>query len=395
MLTPGQAQAAAGTPSQYSLVTPVRILDTRSGRGGYHAPLGPGGSINVQISGQGGVPSTAVTAVAINVTVTNTTTNSYLTVYPTGVPLPTASNLNWVAGETVPNLVHVQLGTGGQVTVFNFAGSADVIFDVDAYLTAWATSGGSVGYVPVTPCRIVDTRLGYQGITTIGGGTNFQVSGNCNVPSSPISGVALNVTVTNPTTSSYLTLWSVNALRPTASNLNFVAGQTVANRVVVAVSSQGQVSIYNAFGRVDVIVDVNGWFGPCCGPASAGWPLHPMTPTRILDTRSGLGGFSSPIGAQSSILVPVAGQAGIPLMSSSTPPMAIVANITGTNATAGSYFTLWPDNVARPTASDVNFSPGWTVPNQVLVTVGADGKVGLFNAFGSADAVLDVVGWYG
>jgi len=115
----------------------------RSGLGGYHAPLGPGASINVQISGHGGVPSTGVTAVAVNVTVTNTTASSYLTVYPTGVALPTASNLNWVAGETMPNLVHVPLGTGGQVTVFNFAGSADVIFDVDAYLTAWATSGGA------------------------------------------------------------------------------------------------------------------------------------------------------------------------------------------------------------------------------------------------------------
>jgi len=394
LLTPGQAQAATAGPSGYSLVTPVRILDTRSGLGGYHAPLGPGASINVQISGQGGVPSTGVTAVAINVTVTNTTASSYLTVYPAGVALPAASNLNWVAGETVPNLVHVPLGTGGQVTVFNFAGSADVIFDVDAYLTAWATSGGSAGYTPVTPCRIVDTRLGYQGITTISGGTNFQVSGNCLVPSSPISGVALNVTVTNPTASSYLTLWAPYAIRPAASNLNFMAGQTVANRVMVAVSSQGQVSIYNAFGHVDVIVDINGYIGPS-GASSAGFPLHPMTPTRILDTRSGLGGFSSPVGPQGTILVPVAGQAGIPLMSASPSAWAIVANITATNATAASYFTLWPDVVARPTASDVNFSPGSTVPNQVLLKIGADGKVGLFNAFGSADAVLDVVGWYG
>jgi hypothetical protein len=116
---------------QYHALAPARILDTRDGTGGVPAaPLGPGAALTAQVAGRGGVPASGATAVVINVTVAGTTDPSYLTVYPAGVGRPLASNLNWIPRQVVPNLVEVALGSNGQVTVFNFQGSADVIFDV-------------------------------------------------------------------------------------------------------------------------------------------------------------------------------------------------------------------------------------------------------------------------
>lgn len=71
----------------------------------------------------------------LNVTVTNTTSPSYLTAYPSGAFRPLASDLNWVGGQTVPNLVVVKLGADGKVAIFNAAGSTDVIADVLGWYT--------------------------------------------------------------------------------------------------------------------------------------------------------------------------------------------------------------------------------------------------------------------
>jgi hypothetical protein len=71
-----------------------------------------------------------------------------------------------------------------------------------------------------------------------------------------------------------------------------------------------------------------------------------------------------------------------------------VANITVTNPTGASFLTAWPSDAARPTASDLNFVPGQTVPNLVVVKLGADGRVNLYNLTGSSDAIMDVVGYY-
>src|SRR5260370_30682780 len=74
---------------------------------------------------------------------------------------PTASNLNWVAGQTVRNLVEVGVGTGGAVDIFNALGSADVIFDVAGYVSPEGDTPGPAGfYTPVVPARVLDTRNG-------------------------------------------------------------------------------------------------------------------------------------------------------------------------------------------------------------------------------------------
>jgi hypothetical protein len=251
------------TGGVYSPLQPARILDTRTGIGSAAAPLKGASSLSVQVTGAGGVPSTGVGAVVLNVTATGPTTGSYLSVYPTGSSLPTASNLNFGPGETVPNLVVAKVGSGGQVTVYNAVGQTDVIFDVAGWYSDGSTAVSGGLYGPLTPVRILDTRTGLGGVAhKVGTGQSIsvQVAGVGGVPASGVGAVVLNVTATGPTAGSYLTAYPTGSSVPTASNLNMSPGQTVPNLVVAKVGNNGKVDIYNAVGATDVIFDVAGWY---------------------------------------------------------------------------------------------------------------------------------------
>jgi hypothetical protein len=360
--------------------------------------------ITVQVAGAGGVPNMTdpnpPSAAVLNVTVTGATTSSYLTVYPTGVTQPLASNLNFVAGQTVPNLVEVALGPDGKVAVFNGAGNVNVIFDVAGWVSTQGKtpSPATAGlYRPLVPARLLDTRTGLGGSTTLTAGKtiNLQVTGKGNVPATGVSAVVLNVTATGPTAAGYLTVFPAGGVTPLASNLNFVPGQTVPNRVVVKVGTGGQVSLFNGTGSTDVVVDVGGWFTDGSDTTATGGQFTGLTPARVLDTRNGTGGFSSPVGAGGTIRLQVAGQGGVPAMSDPVRPTAVVLNVTVTDTSAASYLTLYPsDATGQPLASDLNWTAGLTVPNLVVVKLGADGKVAIFNGAGSTDVIADVVGWY-
>jgi hypothetical protein len=337
-------------------------------------------------------------AVVLNVTATDTTSPSYLTLYPSDATRPIASNLNWVAGQTIANLVEVKLGPVGAIEIYNAFGSADVVIDVEGWVAAPAASTSGEGlFNPLAPARLLDTRDGTGSSSgPIGGGgtITLQVGGRGGVPLSGAEAVVLNVTATNPTAASYLTVWPDGSGQPTASNLNFVPGQTIPNRVVVRLGSAGKVDIYNAAGNVDVVADVGGWFTDGA-TAVTGSRFVGVTPARILDTRNGTGGVTAPVGPNASIAVTVAGRGAVPTMTAATPPSAVVLNVTVTNPTAGSYLTVWPDGVPKPLASDLNYKSRTTVPNLVVVKLGSNGMIDLYNAYGSVDVIIDVVGWYG
>jgi hypothetical protein len=366
----------------YNALTPKRLLDTR-GNGGR---LGPGRNVDVKIGGANGVPANA-TAVILNVTAVGESTAGFFTVFPTGDSLPTASNLNWVAGETVPNLVSVGLGISGKVTIYNGLGFADAVVDLEGYFAP--SGGGTAGqFVAVVPARITDTRPGSgqanAGSTLAAGTTlNVQVTGVGLIPTTGVSAVVLNTTATDTTTAGFFTAFPAGAGLPLASNLNWTAGVTVPNRVIVPVSAGGQVSFYNGLGSADLVVDVNGYF---TDPSRTGAAFNPLVPARILDTRSG-----SPLGTPTPLVVPVAGMGSVPASGAS----AVVLNVTVTAPTTASDLVIWPDGASMPVASDLNFIGGQTVPNLVVVKLSAGGKIDIFNAFGTTHVIVDVVGWYG
>jgi hypothetical protein len=373
---------------QFVPIAPVRIYDTRLNGTG---PLGSGGTRDVQVTGSL-VPASAV-AVVLNVTVTNTTAASHLTVFPTGIVPPTASNLNWTPGQTVPNLVEVPIGAGGQVSFYNPYGSTDLILDLQGYVGAAAARPGPAGFFKaLSPLRVLDTRIGVGAPTArVGaqGSIDVQITGRGGVPQAGVSAVVLNVTVTNPSSPGDLRAFPTGGAPPLVSNLNFSPGQTVPNRVVVKVGAGGMVTFFNAYGTVDVVADVGGWFTDSSDPLATGAGFIGVTPSRILDTRNGAGPLRS--GETRPLTVT---RGSVPSVRSSTPPRAVVLNVTVTNPSVASYLTVFPDG-APPMASDLNFVAGQTVPNLVVVKVASDGTIELFNFGGSVDVVVDLVGWYG
>ena len=250
------------------------------------------------------------------------------------------------------------------------------------------TSNGA--FFPLTPSRILDSRTGNGTPLSpfTGGATRtLQVTGRGQVPASGVSAVVMNVTVTNPTVASHVTVWPESAIPPTASNLNFVPGETEPNLVTVAVSASGTVRLRLDDGSADLIADVVGYYGDGTGGGGSGARYGPLVPSRILDSRTGPG-YTTKWGPGVTRDLTLT---GVPVGAT-----AVVLNVTATNPTAAGFATLWPSGLARPDpASNLNFVPGQTVPNLVTAAIGANGKVSLYNSAGTTDFIADLVGYYG
>ena len=387
----------SGALGLYRPLPPTRILDTRTGNGAPSvAPLASGGALNVEVVGRGGVPASNVAAVILNVTVTNGTTPGYLNVYATGQVPPRTSVLNFGVGQTIANLLEVPVGYGGELTALTDAGSVDVIYDVVGYYTG-DTSSGAGEFRALAPSRILDTRTGNGGFSAPVGpaqSIDLQVTGQGGVPATGVSGVVLNVTVTNPTVGGHVTIFPTGAATPLASNLNFGANQTLANRAIIGVGTGGKVTIFNGYGRTDVIVDVTGWFTDASATADGSGQYHGLTPARVVDSRFGTGGLSRPLAPGQPVTVTLAGAGGVPAMTASAAPTAVISNVTVTNTSGVGYIVVYPSGSALPLASDLNYVRLDSHPNHVVAKLGTDGRVTLYSGWSTSDIIVDVLGWF-
>jgi uncharacterized protein (DUF1501 family) len=370
---PGAGSGEIGAPTELIGVVPARLLDTRAGGG---TPLGQGETITLPVVGNRGVPA-AATAAVLNVTAVGATASTFVTVSPSGAPRPETSSLNVAGPEPVPNLVFVKLG-GGNVDIYNNAGETHVVVDVVGYFRA----GEDHRFAPLPPARVLDTRDGNgapAGAVGPGAAIDVAVAGRAGVPDDAAS-VVMNVTVTEPTSSGFATVYPAGASRPDASNLNFVPGQTVPNLVVAKLGDGGRVTIFNSAGATHVVADVLGSFGPS-GSAN----FVALQPARLLDTRE----IGEPVGQDPHVLT-VRGRGGVPASGVS----AAVVNLTATESTSVGYVTAFPAGQAVPTASNLNVAPGLTRANLAIVKLGDGGAIALFASAGTTHLVADVVGYF-
>ena len=380
-------------------ISPARVCDTRAGNpsnlSGTAAQcdghtLASGAPLTVQVTGLDGIPATGVTGVALNVTVTNPVGSGYLTVYPAGQTPPTSSNLNFVGGQTVANLVEVGTSQQGQVAVVTNASQADVIIDVEGYFT---TTSGSGLYNGLVPARVCDTRSNQPANQCTGktlgpkGTLAVNVAGLGGVPSGAEAAV-VNVTVTGTSAAGYLTVYPSGTV-PTASNLNWSQGSTVANLVVATLNSAGGFTVYNDAGTTQVVVDVLGYYAG--GTQLGSHFTAASSPARICDTRPNQPAnqcTGKTLGAGQTLTLGVAGLGGVP-----TTATSVVINVTATDTTSAGYLTVFPSG-AVPLASNLNWARGVTVPNLVIATLNSSGGLSIYNNAGSTDVVVDVLGWY-
>jgi Cysteine-rich secretory protein family len=235
----GYHQSGAG--QRYTPLTPSRLLDTR----------GAGRTQRARFTVAGGA-----SAAALNLTVTEPSNGGYITVWPCDQAQPNASSLNFGPGETVANMAITKVAGNGEVCLF-----ASVPTHLLADLQG-TYSGSGAQLVAADPRRAVDTRTGVGGKYGLMPADTRQplavnlkqlgrVAGNAN-------GVVMNITVTSPMGGGWLAVYPCDAGLPNASNLNFSAGQTVANGVMSKLDGQGRICIATS-QATHVIADVTGW----------------------------------------------------------------------------------------------------------------------------------------
>ncbi|MEU9301277.1 hypothetical protein [Streptomyces sp. NPDC048269] len=386
--------------AEFTPHAPTRLLDTREGIGAAKAKVGPRSSVALKVAGAADVPAGA-SAVALNVTVTNATGPGHISVQSEKDLAEGAetSNLNFVAGQTVPNLVIDAVGEDGYVHLFNGGWeSVDLVADVTGYFTPAPANG----YNSLTPTRAVDTREGLGAAKgQVAGQTSFgiEIAGRGGVPKGATA-VALNLTATNPRSAGHLTAYPSGKAAPVTSNVNFTAGQTVANAAVVPIGPDGKINVRNgSWDPADVVVDVVGYYS---ADSRSALVAHGI-PFRVLDSRKdSWGRKAGPLPARSVLPLRFEGDTTTPHVD------GWVLNTTVTNTRGAGFLSVAPDpnfwsdyqngtavTPQRPVSSALNWTAGATVANVAQTPGGKGGMIDFWNqGWEDTDLLVDLLAYY-
>jgi hypothetical protein len=245
-------------------------------------------------------------------------------------------------------------------------------------------------FVPLTPCRVVDTRnaSGALGGPSIAAGASRDFAlpnGSCGIPNSALA-YSLNVTVVPQGPLGYLTIWPTGQSQPLASTLNS-DGRIKANAAIVPAGSNGAVSVY-ATNTTDVVLDINGYFVP--EGSSGALALYPLPPCRIADTRNSAGALGGPSLAAN-------GSRTFPILTSvcDVPSAAQAYSLNFTAVPSGSlgYLTAWPTGQPQPYVSSLNDPNGTITANAVILPAGTSGSENVFTT-DETDLVIDTNGYF-
>lgn len=368
----------------YRVMEPTRIFDTRRADLGGLLPVPANGTVTVPSpSALPGVSN--ANSYVVNVTAVTPKAAGYLTVHPGDVGRPLASNLNFVAGRTLANLVSVGRASDGSFKITNTSpGSVHVVVDlVGVHVGMFSDS--AFGYVPLDPTRAYDSRSDVP--FTADGPEDVELGA---LPPGTRA-VALNVTAVGASRSGHVTVFPATQLDPpNVSNINVSSAAPVPNMVIVAADSDGLISVDTNIARVDLVFDVVGVYtGSVTEFVPPAPPFRSTAPTRILDTRNGTGVRQGPLLDGREIVFDVDDLAQVP-----DDAEAVMMNVTVTGPTTPGYLSVWPGGVPRPLVSSLNFLASQTVANLVLVPIGIDGTVRLYTRAASVHVVADLAGYY-
>lgn len=251
----------SGPGSGHVGLVPHRLIDTRDGTGEFPSGWLGGQTRSFTVAGASTTVPYGASAVVLNVTGTWGTESTHLTLWPAGSGKPVASNLNLAAGETAANLVMVQVGTNGRVSLFSNSGFTHVIVDVVGY---FSTVSGD-GFVPLAPKRLLDSRNGTGTTTgpwTAESARTVVAAGGSTTVAAAATSVVLNLTGITTTDPTHLTAWPAGVPMPLASNLNLTPNDVRANLAVVAIGSDRRIGVFNNQGATHILGDAVGYFAP-------------------------------------------------------------------------------------------------------------------------------------
>lgn len=363
------------------LSTSAQVLNTLNGLGAPAGTLPAGRTTAFQVSGVGGIPTSGVTAVLVDVTAVATGATTYLTLLPDGVASPQGmSTLNVAANQTISNTAVVSMPANGRITVYSPVGGAHVLVDVQGYYT----TAGSVGrgFVPVNPTRVVDTRSalgGPGGVVPARGSRTFTLTGGA-IPAGA-STAFVDLIVTGATAQGWVGTYPPGGAN-NSSVMDYVRG-TTSHAVAVRLGSDGRATFTNNSGSaVHFVMTATGYF---TADAGSGAGLRTMPAARKLDTRSV--GTGVPVPPNSVVDVALGVPAGV----------AAAVNLIAVGYTADGHLQAWPLDGQQTATSLTNFGSPNTAPRagHAVVKVGTDGKIRIRNASSAATHIIvEVQGWY-
>jgi hypothetical protein len=379
----GDPATSPGTPGLFTPVTPYRLFDTRNGTA---STLDAGQEMAFDMTTQPGRPA-GTTGVLLNVTSTNPAAAGYVRVYPCGTT-PTNSTVNFDAGQTVANLAMVKLPADKRVCFASLV-PTDLVVDVAGWFSPTGQGVGST-YTEVDPVRVLDTRdaaLAPGGIVApldSGQELRFRLAGWGGFPAGATAAL-LNVTVTNPQAAGYVRVYPCGEEQD-VSNVNYVAGQTVANLAAVKVAAGGDVC-FKSYAPTDLVVDLAGWYAP-----GAGSSFVAPDPIRLFDTRdpqTAPGGVVQRLADGVELPIQITGTGVVPAGAS-----AVALNLTAADPTADGYVKVYPCGGTPPVVSNVNYRAHQVAAaNLAVVKLPQDGRV-CFASFAPTDLVVDLAGWF-
>ena len=322
-----------------------------------------------------------------------------VTASPASFAWTSSSNAGWVtfpAGSgqgngTVTYSVAANTSTSARTAVISVGASAFTITQAGASIVSPppVTGGSGLHFVPVTPCRLVDTRenLGAFGRPALASGSPRSFtpsSASCGIPASA-KAYALNVTVVPRGFLGFIALFPTGQAQPLVSTLNSVDGRVKANAAIVPAGTGGAITV-TATDPTDLVLDINGYFVEP-GVSAAGLAFFPVTPCRVIDTRNAAGGGIPASGGTR--LVPVLGSGcGIPASA-----LAYSLNATVVPSGPLGFLTLWPSGQAQPFVSTLNAITGAVVANAAIVPAGTNGAINAF-ASSATHLVVDINGYF-
>jgi hypothetical protein len=241
-------------------------------------------------------------------------------------------------------------------------------------------------YVPITQSRLLDTRTSPGTPAAAGSTTSVTIAGATIVGGQlPVTGVAAVHAVVNavsPTGNGNLSVYPSGTAQPLTSNVNFTTNTTISNSVIIPVGADGKINIWTSV-TTGLIVDVLGYF--TTNAATTGISTFvPMTKTRDLDTRSGLGHPTGKIASGTSFTLTLTG-----LPSDVT---AVAITLTATNQTGAGWLEAYAGGT-RPNASQLQYTTGLSISQLDVVPV-TNGTITIFNTGASTDIIGDVGGYF-
>lgn len=284
-------------------------------------------------------------------------------------------------------------------TLGTFAGQTTAGLD-DGYIASFTLGGGGTGgggsglrFIPVTPCRVGDTRLsgGVLGSPSFDANTTRDVAipaSACGIPASARA-YSLNITVVPIEPLAFLSAWPAGQTRPQVSTLNSFHGGVVANAAIVPAGTNGAISIF-VTNRTDVVVDINGYFD--LTTAAGSYAFFTTSPCRLADTRAS-GGFTGSFGPPQLVANAIR-NFPVPSGACSVPQAgAYSLNATVVPPAPLGFLTLWAAGGARPLVSTLNSFDSAIVSNAAIVPANG-GQISTF-VTQNTDLVMDLNGYFG